>query len=279
MNYRHIYHAGNFADVFKHIVLMLALEHLRKKEKGFFALDTHAGTGKYDLESEQAGRTGEALEGIGKLWGQKNLPDIAARYLSIVRELNRGKDLKIYPGSPLIMQKFLRPQDRMAVNELHPDDVRTLRKTMGNAPNLRVENMDGYAVLKAFVPPLERRGLVLIDPPFEVRDEFCRMVEALRQAYRRWATGMYLFWYPIKDMKDIVSYHKAIAGMGISDCQAFDFTLRPVKDSSVLNGCGMLAVNPPWTLKTDLQTVMPALVQILTDSQGAFRETEIAAEA
>ncbi len=277
MNYRHIYHAGNFADVFKHIVLMLALDYLKKKDKPFFALDTHAGIGLYDLTSAEATKTYEAAAGIGRLWQEQGLPEPVRRYVALVRRFNR-RDLTAYPGSPLIIREMLRKGDRLTVNELHPDDSWTLRKTVGDDARVRVESMDGYIALKGAVPPIVRRGLVLIDPPFEVRNEFDLMTEGLKQAYKRWATGIYMLWYPIKDPAAIQAFHESVAATGIPDSRAFDFYLHPVADPAVLNGCGLVIVNAPWTLAEEMQGLMPALIERLTDGQGEFRVTEITPE-
>jgi len=273
MNYRHIYHAGNFADVFKHIILMRLVEYLKQKDKPFFLLDTHAGIGLYDLDSEQAQKTGEALEGIYRLKDISNLHPEIRPYLGLVTEFDG-----LYPGSPKIMQRLMREGDRLVVNELHPEDRETLSQNMGRDRQVRIEGMDGYLALKALLPPPEKRGLVLVDPPFEVTDEFERMVKGLEKAYERWATGMYAFWYPIKDKADVNAYHKALANMGIGKIAAADFYLRKPDNREILNGCGMVLVNPPWTLEEELHTIMNVLVPALTGKTGYYRWTRIAGE-
>lgn len=278
MNYRHIYHAGNFADVFKHLILMLVLDYLKQKDKPFFVLDTHAGIGLYDLDAEQAQKTKEAEAGIRRLAGAEGLLPPIQSYLKLIRRFNRGGQIRHYPGSPLIAREMLRSQDRLVVNELHPEDVRSLRKNMGKDRRIRIENRDGYACLKALVPPPERRGAVLIDPPFEARDEFTQMTQALTQAYRRWATGTYMFWYPIKDPAVINKWHTEISQCAIPRCTALDFYLQDVKDPAVLNGCGLLMVNPPWTLVDDVEAIMPQLTAHLTDGQGKLVVTPVTGE-
>jgi len=275
MNYRHIYHAGNFADVFKHIVLMLLVEYLKQKDKAFFVLDTHAGTGFYDLSAEEAQKTKEADHGIAKIWSEEGQPEAVERYLAIVRKFNDDGVLRRYPGSPKITQSLLRNKDRLAVNELHPEDVLKLRKVMGDDARVSVGSMDGYTAMKALLPPEERRGLVLIDPPFEVINEFDLMVKALEAGHKRWATGMYAFWYPIKGLTTLRRFHKDMEATGIPKIAAADFLLRPATDPDQLNGCGMLLVNAPWTMKDELKTIMAHLTPALTGRDGRYSWTDI----
>lgn len=273
MNYRHIYHAGNFADVFKHIILMRLLDYLKQKEKPFFLLDTHAGIGLYNLDSDQAKKTGEAADGIGRLQKRRARAGAIQDYLDLVAAF-AGE----YPGSPKIMQRLMRSSDRLVVNELHPDDRETLRDVMGRDHCVRVEGMDGYMTMKALLPPPEKRGLVLVDPPFEVTDEFERMVKGLQNACERWSTGMYAFWYPIKGRQAVLAYHEALRATGIRKIVAADFYLRKPTDSEILNGCGMVLVNPPWTLAAELNTIMGELVPLLAEKTGSYHWTQIAGE-
>jgi 23S rRNA (adenine2030-N6)-methyltransferase len=200
-------------------------------------------------------------------------------YLSLVKTFNPdGPALVQYPGSPLIIKALLRGADRLVANELHPEDAHMLRKALGADSRVKVENMGGYTCLKAFLPPDERRGIVLIDPPFEVTDEFSLMVKGLRNAYTRWATGIYAFWYPIKSPAEIHLFHQDIRALNIPRCTAFDFMLRPSADAEILNGCGMLLVNPPWVLADEIRAVAPALVRHMTGGAGSLRVTEITGE-
>ncbi len=282
MNYRHIYHAGNFADVFKHIVLALLLDHLRQKDKPFFVLDTHAGIGLYDLESEEARKTGEAQAGIGRLWAQDgDAPPIVKQYLDIVRRVNRqgGEKLKFYPGSPVLVREMLRDNDRLVAGELHPEDFKTLRKTVGHDRRIDVEAADGYTLIKAQLPPDERRGLVLTDPPFEVTNEFDLMLKGLKHGYERWATGIYALWYPVKDLKPVDKFHRDIAAAGIPKVMAAHFMIRPPASPDKFNGCGMIIVNPPWTLRGHLDTIGPWLTGVLAEGSRTYYEaTEITGE-
>jgi len=268
MNYRHIYHAGNFADVFKHIVLVMVLDHLRQKDKPFFVLDTHAGIGLYDLESEEAQKTGEAQAGIGMVYERTDAPPEAKQYVDIVRHAN-GKGRKaprFYPGSPAIVKSMLRRNDRFTAGELHPDDFKTLKKSLGADMRIRIEKTDGYGLLKSQLPPPERRGLVLVDPPFEATDEFDRMLKGLREAYKRWPTGIYILWYPVKDTAPVADFHRVLSGEGIPKIIAAEFSLSPQGFTEKLNGCGMIIVNPPWMLREHLEAIGPWLAGAISES-------------
>lgn len=273
MNYRHIYHAGNFADVYKHAILVLLLDYLQQKDKPFFVLDTHAGIGRYDLESIEAQKTNEAAAGIGWLWQKTDTTSALAGYLDLVRRLNGYRaELRYYPGSPLIIKSLLRADDRLIANELHPEDAPILKKNIGHDARVQITQEDGYQIWKAQMPPVERRGLVLVDPPFEVRDEFELLVRGLREAYKRWATGIYALWYPIKDLAPITEFHRALAAIGIPKIMAAHFMMRkPVAGS--FNGCGLVLVNAPWTLPEQLQILGPELAQIFaTPEQQPWQE-------
>lgn len=278
MNYRHAYHAGGFTDVFKHVILMLLLEHLLRKETPVFLLDTHAGTGQTDLNADEAQRTLESASGIGRLWDADLGAGVLARYRALVAGFNPGGGLAIYPGSPLIMREHLRDGDRLLVNELHPEDCAQLANTMGPDRRVRITEENGYGLLKAQVPPPERRGLVLVDPPFEVRNEFALMIRALKDAHRRWPTGIYAFWYPIKHPATVAAWHDDLRALGIPRITAFDLLRWPVANPERLNGCGVTVVNPPWTLADDLQTATPALVDLLTAGRGRIDITLVADE-
>lgn len=270
MNYRHAYHAGNFADVVKHAVLALAIERLKVKDAPFCVIDTHAGVGRYDLSAPAANKTGEYKTGIGRLLAQDpdTLPSELRPYLAAVKALNGGGGLRWYPGSPRLVRSLLRRQDRLVAIELHAEDAATLAALFERDPQVKVQQMDGYGGLKALLPPRERRGLVLIDPPFEERDEFERLVQGLRQAYRRWATGHYVIWYPIKDRVPVAAFHDALKAMGIARILAVELLLRAADDAERLNGCGLVLVNPPWPIEDKLRKLMPALATLLGTEPG-----------
>lgn len=278
MNYRHIYHAGNFADVVKHVALMLVIEYLKEKDKPFFLLDTHAGIGLYDLDSEQARKTAEADDGIARLFDVSGLPPALARYVDLVRDLNPGDQFRYYPGSPLIAQALLRDADSLVANELHPEDVETLTRNIGRDKRVRVEHRDAYETWRALLPPPQRRGAVIVDPPFEVRDEFTLLVRGLRDAHKRWAGGTSILWYPIKDPAHVAAFHGELTMLGIPDILALDFYRQPPDDVTKLNGSGLIFVNPPWTLRAAMTEIMPVLVDRLTDGRGSFAFTAISGE-
>lgn len=274
MNYRHAYHAGNFADVVKHAVVALAVERLKVKEGPFCVIDTHAGVGRYDLAATAARKTGEFEGGIARLWirDPASLPAELAPYLGVVGALNHGaadsKSLRWYPGSPQLVRSLLRPQDRLVAVELHPEDAAILSRFFARDRQVTVREGDGYTALKALLPPKERRGLVLIDPPFEERDEFARVVQGLREANRRWASGHYVIWYPVKDRPPVAAFHEAVKATGITRILVVELVLRAADDAARLNGAGLLLVNPLWPLEEKLKTLMPALAEILGAGPG-----------
>ena len=274
MNYRHAFHAGNFADVVKHVVLTRVLLYLQDKPAPFRVIDTHAGAGRYDLASDEATRSGEWRDGIGRLLGADLPPDAAALlkpYLDIVRAFNPSAELRSYPGSPLIARALLRPQDRLVACELEPDARRALVDCLRRDKQARVVELDGWTALTAYVPPNERRGVVLIDPPFEAKDEFVRLAEKFAAAFAKWPTGIYLLWYPVKDIKAARALSAAVARTVAARssntardevrCLRVELSVdRAVTaDRGGLHTAGLLVVNPPWTLATELKTMLPAL--------------------
>lgn len=275
MNYRHSFHAGNFADVLKHAVLALVLSELRAKPAPFRIIDTHAGAGRYRLDEGAALKTGEWRSGIGRLLGPDAppLPERAARllapYLSIVRADNPQGRLEHYPGSPCIARALLRADDRLILNELHPADAKGLATLFARDRQTKVLNLDGWTALKALLPPKERRGAVLIDPPFEERDEIARMIKALRDGVARFATGTYILWYPIKDSRPIAAFHRAVAAIGLAKVLAVELMVRAPKDLKQLNGSGLVLLNPPFRLAPALEELLPVLAERLAVGRGA----------
>ena len=260
MNYRHSYHAGNFADVFKHLHLVLLLQSLRGKDTPFCYLDSHAGTGRYDLHGVSAQKTGEHLQGIMCFWRHDDVSPPMVDYLEVVRALNRDGELRYYPGSPRIAHHFLRPQDRMVLMELHPEDAASLKREFRGDTRVHVHCADGYAGLKAFLPPPEKRGLVLIDPPFEDGNEFERLTEALRIARQRWNTGIFAVWYPLKDDVRVQRFHRQLADSGMRKLLLAEMRLQTRPAANALYGCGMIIVNPPWQMDEKLRAVLPHLL-------------------
>jgi 23S rRNA (adenine2030-N6)-methyltransferase len=262
MNYRHVFHAGNFADVFKHAVLSLLLTSLRRKDAPFCYLDTHAGAGRYDLDSAAARKTGEFRDGILRLWETNPLPELA-EYLAAVRALNAGKALRYYPGSPAVAGFFLRARDRMVLLERQPEECAQLKAQFAGDRRVTVLEQDGYAGLKALLPPKERRGLVLIDPPYEAEDEYARVVAGLRIAHARWSSGIYALWYPIKNRPPVERFQRALAATGIRKMLLAEFAPYPEDAGFRLNGCGMIVINPPWQLDEVLGSLLPGLLDLL----------------
>jgi len=262
MNYRHAYHAGNFADVVKHAVLCRLVEYLKQKDKAFRVVDTHAGIGRYDLASVEAGKTGEWQGGIRRLFEHALEPralTLLRPYLQAVRAENPDGDIRRYPGSPLIIRHLLRSQDRLTAIELHPEDAARLKAVFAGDFQTRVIELDGWQALGAHLPPKEKRGLVLVDPPFEEEGEFPRLVENLRRAHRRWPGGIYALWYPIKDRKAVAAFRAALQETGIPKLLDICFEIRPASNEPSLDGSGMVLVNPPFTLEGELRVLLPAL--------------------
>jgi len=275
MNYRHAFHAGNFGDVLKHIVLVGLLERLVQKDKPLFFLDTHAGRGRYDLDGEAARKAGEAKGGIRRLEVADPLPPLAGRYLSLVRgfdEANAGR-IRWYPGSPRLAAMILRPDDRAALCELAPREAAELKGEFARDRRFAVHARDGYEALKGLLPPKERRGLVLVDPPYETQErELETVAEALAAAQRRWAQGVYAAWYPIKRAETIASFHRSLVARGVSKALVIELTVHPADTDVGLNGSGMVLLNPPWKLDEDLAATLPAVHRALApDGAGGTR--------
>jgi 23S rRNA (adenine2030-N6)-methyltransferase len=279
MNYRHAFHAGNFADVIKHIVLVRILLYLQEKEAAFRVIDTHAGAGRYDLTGEEAMRSGEWLTGIARIlqarFSESALP-LMAPYLDIVRAFNpQPGNLTVYPGSPLIARALLRPQDRLTACEVEDRARKALIDALRRDTQARVVDLDGWTALPAFVPPKERRGLVLIDPPFEAKDEFERLATGFSEAFAKWPTGSYLLWYPAKSRRATDELARQVAQAAgeakpPGKCLRLEFSVAPQTESTVLTSAGLLVVNPPWTLAAELKTILPELEKPLGQG-GASR--------
>ncbi|MCC7250709.1 23S rRNA (adenine(2030)-N(6))-methyltransferase RlmJ [Hyphomicrobium sp.] len=273
MNYRHIYHAGNFADVLKHAVLALVIEHMKLKEGPFRVIDTHAGTGLYDLTSGESEKTGEWQDGIGSLLPAAPPAEIAAMlapYLDVVRAENDGGDRIVrYPGSPQIARRLMRPVDRLVVNEAHPEDADRLAALFAKDRQTKVLALDGWTALKALLPPKERRGVVLIDPPFEEPGEFKRLLEGLTAAHRRFATGTVILWYPIKNERAAAAFSRDAAALGIPKLLSAELFIDTPRDEGPLVATGLLILNPPFTLGSKLAVLLPYLTALFARGKGA----------
>jgi 23S rRNA (adenine2030-N6)-methyltransferase len=283
MNYRHAFHAGGFADVIKHIVLVRILIYLQEKPAAFRVIDTHAGAGLYDLTSEEARRGGEWLTGIARVmqarFSEAGLA-LLKPYLDIVRAFNTGPELAAYPGSPLFARALLRPQDRLTACEIEPGARTRLIDALRRDAQARVVDLDGWKALPAFVPPNERRGLVLIDPPFEAKDEFERTAEGFAKAFAKWPSGTYLLWYPAKSRRAADELADRIARAAGSVRPAakglrLEFSVAPQAAGSALASTGLLIVNPPWTLASELKTILTELTKPLGQGgAGRYRLVE-----
>ena len=289
MNYRHAFHAGNFADVMKHAVLALIITHLKAKPKPFRVIDTHAGIGIYDLASDEAARTGEWRDGIARLMAAAAADQLGAMapslapYVAAVEALQVGAELKRYPGSPALARALLRQDDRLIANELHAEDSAALRRNLGRDSRLKVLSHDGWSVLKSTLPPKERRGVVLIDPPFEQPGEFDRMVKALVDGARRFATGIYVLWYPLKDERAVACFKRDLGETGLARLLAAELSVRPpgvgAAAGKVLFGSGLIIHNPPYGLYEALEVVLPGLARLLAcDGAGASQLTVLRGE-
>lgn len=265
MNYRHIFHAGNFADVLKHAVLTRVLLHLNAKPAPYRVIDTHAGTGLYALTSEAARRSPEWKDGIGRLLSSSLPPEVAALlapYLAAVTPLMQAAE-PAYPGSPLIAQAVARTQDRLSFIEKHPVDSVALKAHTAGDRRVKALTLDGWTALKAQLPPPEKRGVVLIDPPFEEPGEFARMVEALAGAHRKWSTGTFLLWYPVKRGSGVEDFITALEASGIRKILRLELSVDRLTDAGPLSGTGMIIVNPPWTLEKEARALLPFLARRL----------------
>jgi 23S rRNA (adenine2030-N6)-methyltransferase len=280
MNYRHAFHAGGFADIIKHIVLVRMLTYLQDKQAPFRVIDTHAGAGVYDLTSDEARRGGEWLTGIARImqarFSETTAP-LLKPYLDIVRAFNPKAQLVAYPGSPLIARALLRPQDRMTACEVEPKARKRLIEALRRDTQARVVDLDGWMALPAFVPPKERRGLVLIDPSFEQKNEFERLAAGFAEAFAKWPTGSYLLWYPVKSRRATDSLARDVAaavGAGPSPgkCLRLEFSVAPQEAGAALASAGLLIVNPPYTLAGELKAILPELEKPLGQGgAGRFR--------
>jgi len=282
LNYRHAFHAGNFADVFKHAVLCRIIAYLREKPAAYRVIDTHAGAGLYDLAGSEASRGGEWRQGIALLLAAQPDPAAAALlapFLDVVAALNAAGQIKIYPGSPALARAWLRPQDRLIACEIEPKAAQALTANLRGDVRIKTLRIDGWTALEAYVPPVERRGVVLVDPPFEADDDFTRLANGLAAAHRKWATGIYALWYPIKSRAEPDALAKNLQRSGITRILRAELTVAPPDDVTRLIGSGLILVNPPWTLEKELKILLPMLAGIMgRDGKGGFRLDWLAGE-
>jgi 23S rRNA (adenine2030-N6)-methyltransferase len=268
LSYRHAFHAGNFADVLKHVILIQLLEYFGKKESPFCCIDTHAGAGDYALDSHYALKNSEFTNGIGLLWQRNDLPDAVAPYVQLMKQANSNGSLSHYLGSPRIIQQLLRAKDRLFLYELHSTEVALLSTAMGRDKRVKVFHADGLKNVLGLLPPQERRGLILIDPSYELKTDYIDIPKALCAMYKRFATGTYALWYPVIDRRRNQALERAIQTSGIKNVQLFELGIAADSHAYGMTASGLIIINPPWTLMQQMQTVLPWLVEVLGSYHG-----------
>jgi 23S rRNA (adenine2030-N6)-methyltransferase len=279
LSYRHAFHAGNFADVLKHIILIQLLEYLGKKDQPFCCIDTHAGAGDYVLDSGYALKNKEFDNGIGKLWSRHDLPDAVASYVKLIKHTNNNSKMTHYSGSPLIIQQLLRKQDRLFLYELHSTEVDLLTTAIGRDKRVKIFHADGLKNSVGLLPPQERRGLLLIDPSYELKTDYIEVANALCAMHKRFATGTYALWYPVVDRRRNQALERALQTSGMKNIQLFELGITADTDEHGMTASGLIIVNPPWTLTAQMQTVLPWLAEVLGNNEaGCYRIQTLVAE-
>jgi 23S rRNA (adenine2030-N6)-methyltransferase len=275
LSYRHAFHAGNHADVLKHFVLVELLNYYRQKDKPWTYIDTHAGAGCYALGSEASAKTAEFIDGIGRLWEREDRPALLGDYVAAVRQFNPSGRLVFYPGSPALAMTLARGGDSLRLFELHPADLRALQQTFGKEARVRVNGSDGFSGLKSLLPPPSRRAVVLIDPPYEVKDDYRRVVEVMAEAMQRFPTGCYALWYPLLDRAESRRLPEKLAALGAGSWLDVRLMIRrPPEDGLGLYGSGLYLINPPWVLPERLKVALPWLSGVLGVDEGAGFELD-----
>ncbi|MCC5450429.1 23S rRNA (adenine(2030)-N(6))-methyltransferase RlmJ [Rheinheimera sp. UJ51] len=278
LSYRHSYHAGNHADVVKHLTEVAILEYLLKKDKPLCYHDTHAGAGLYSLQSEHALKTAEYQGGIAKLWQYPAQSSLLKRYIALINQLNPDGELAFYPGSPKIAALMLRSDDHIQATELHPTDFPVLKSQFVRRRYTRIENTDAYAGFKAMLPPLVKRGLVLIDPPYELKTEYQDLVTGLQEAYKRFPQATYAIWYPVIERSAVEAFINSLVATGIKNQLRIEFNLHADSQGHGMTGSGMLVINPPYTLAEDMQAALNEVQQQIGEAASRFRITQLVGE-
>ncbi|AWB58004.1 23S rRNA (adenine(2030)-N(6))-methyltransferase RlmJ [Colwellia sp. Arc7-D] len=271
LSYRHAFHAGNFADVLKHSVLTLVLEYMTRKEKGFYYIDSHSGAGMYQLADEYAQKTGEYKDGIAKLIEQQDLPEAIEPYIDLVKGLNRDQDeLSLYPGSPGIARQFTRRQDSAHLFELHPTDIEHLKEYSQRWNKSHVKQSDGYQGVLGLVPPPNRRGVVLIDPPYELKEDYLKAVRTIVNAYKKFATGTYILWYPIVKRELVEQMQDSFVKSDVRNLLQVEYCQQADTQEYGMTGTGLFIVNPPWQLNSQLNEILPYLKTHLGSEESSY---------
>jgi len=272
LSYRHGFHAGNFADVLKHSLITLVINALKQKEKPFVYIDTHAGAGKYSFKSEFAQKTGEYQQGIARIWGQTQVPAEIKDYLAAVRAENTGRQLVRYPGSPQLVRRLIRDQDRLQLSELHGSDFESLQQLFAGDKHVNVAQEDGLERLSKKLPPIQKRGFILIDPSYEVKSDYSKVVEALQIAHRHFATGIYGLWYPVIERQMTERMLQQLQQTGIPKQLRLEHCVVADGKQRGMTGSGMILINPPWTLSKQVEVLLPWINQVLTEGQGHWTQ-------
>ena len=273
LSYRHAFHAGNFADVLKHSVLTLVLDYMTRKEKGFHYIDSHSGAGMYQLTDEYAQKTGEYKEGIAKLVNEKNIPDALQPYIDLINELNPDSDsnnLTLYPGSPGIAKRYMRRQDSTHLFELHPTDIEHLNEFCYRWKKVFIKQSDGYQGVLGLVPPPSRRGVVLIDPPYEIKEDYPKAVKTIINAYKKFATGTYILWYPVVKRELINNMEQQFTSSDVKNLLQIEFCLDNDSDEYGMTGTGLFIVNPPWQLAKQLEEILPFMKSTIGNNNSTY---------
>lgn len=279
LSYRHAFHAGNFADVLKHIVLIQLLDYLQKKDQPICCIDTHAGAGEYLLNSGYALKNSEFSSGIAKLWQVNHLPEAISRYVQLIKQANSADSMTRYLGSPLIIQALLRPQDRLFLYELHNTEVDLLRTAIGKDKQVKLFHADGLKNVLGLLPPQQRRGLVLIDPSYELKSDYVDVPATLIAMHKRFATGIYALWYPVVDRSRNQAMEKMLQDSGIKNILLIELGISEDSNEHGMTASGLIIINPPWTLKEQMQTVLPCLLDALgANDTGFYRLQTLVAE-
>lgn len=278
LSYRHAFHAGNFADVLKHSVLTLVLEYMTRKDKGFYYIDSHSGAGMYSLNDDYAQKTGEYKDGIAKIIAADDIPKALEPYIELIKSLNDHSELNYYPGSPGIAKQFVRRQDSSHLFELHPTDIEHLTSFCQRWNKSHVKQSDGYQGILSLIPPPSRRGVVLIDPPYELKDDYQKAVKTIIQAYKKFATGTYILWYPVVKRELVDKMVNDFTTSDVKNVLQVEFCQSPDTDEYGMTGTGLFIVNPPWQLTAQLESILPYLKKKLGQNNSSYSLTQLIEE-